>query len=164
VTGSSLAFNWPMVHDGVIRRSEEEFSDVIWRGMSPAACMLMLIVAACDVDLIRSGRSEGQKMGCAVRGSVLDLRVDSAIEVGSLQKWLASKFGSSEARSDVLFHGVENNFQLLRGGEVEEPGRWSLPPSPSNASRTLQLATLLPFQPSALPFLDLTLRYIKLQQ
>jgi hypothetical protein len=35
-----------MVHDGVIRRSEEEFSDVIWRGISPAACMLMLMMEA----------------------------------------------------------------------------------------------------------------------
>jgi hypothetical protein len=41
----------------VIRRSEEEFSDVIWRGMSPAACMLMLIVEACDFDLIGTGRN-----------------------------------------------------------------------------------------------------------
>ena len=53
VMGSSLAFNWPMVHDGVIRRSEEEFSDVIWRGMSPAVCMLML--TARDLGLIWTG-------------------------------------------------------------------------------------------------------------
>lgn len=26
-----------MVHEGVIRRSDEEFSEVIWRGKSPAA-------------------------------------------------------------------------------------------------------------------------------
>jgi hypothetical protein len=44
-----------MVHDGVIRRSEEEFSDVIWRGMSPAVCMLTLILAGYDADLIRNG-------------------------------------------------------------------------------------------------------------
>ena len=56
VTGSSLAFNWPMVHDGVIRRSEEELSDVIWRGMSPAACIVVLIVETRDVDLIGNGR------------------------------------------------------------------------------------------------------------
>lgn len=43
-----------MVHDGVIRRSEEEFSDVIWRGRSPAVCMLILIgcLIARKADLI----------------------------------------------------------------------------------------------------------------
>ena len=29
VTGSSFAFSCPMVHEGVIRRSDEEFSEVI---------------------------------------------------------------------------------------------------------------------------------------
>jgi hypothetical protein len=43
VTGSSFAFSWPIVHDGVIRRSEDEFSEVIWRGMSPAVCMLIFV-------------------------------------------------------------------------------------------------------------------------
>ncbi len=41
VTGSSFALSWPMVHDGVMRRSEEEFSEVTWRGISPAVCMFM---------------------------------------------------------------------------------------------------------------------------
>jgi hypothetical protein len=79
VMGSSFAFNWPMVHDGVIRRSEEELSDVIWRGMSPAACMLMLIVEACDVDLIGNGPEYGFR--------VLDVWADSAIDF---------EFGSSD--------------------------------------------------------------------
>jgi len=42
VTGSSFALSWPMVHDGEIRRSEEEFSDVIWSGISPAVWRLIL--------------------------------------------------------------------------------------------------------------------------
>lgn len=31
-----------MVHDGVMRRSEEEFSEVTRRGMSPAVCIFIL--------------------------------------------------------------------------------------------------------------------------
>jgi hypothetical protein len=31
-----------MVQEGVMRRSELEFSDVTWRGISPAVCMLMV--------------------------------------------------------------------------------------------------------------------------
>lgn len=34
VIGSSFAFSWPMVHDGVMRRSEETFSDTTMRGTS----------------------------------------------------------------------------------------------------------------------------------
>lgn len=33
-----------MVHDGVIRRSDEEFSEVIKRGISAIVCMLKLIL------------------------------------------------------------------------------------------------------------------------
>lgn len=32
-----------MVHDGLIRRSEDAFSEVIWRGISPAVCRLILL-------------------------------------------------------------------------------------------------------------------------
>jgi hypothetical protein len=42
VTGSSFAFSCPIVHEGVMRRSEDEFSEVIRRGISPAVCMLIL--------------------------------------------------------------------------------------------------------------------------
>jgi len=42
VTGSSFALSWLMVHEGVIRRSDEEFSDVIKRGISPIVCILIL--------------------------------------------------------------------------------------------------------------------------
>jgi hypothetical protein len=41
VTSSSFDFSWRMLHEGVIRRSEPAFSDVIWMGMSPAVCRLM---------------------------------------------------------------------------------------------------------------------------
>lgn len=41
---SNLAFNWPMVQEGEMRRSPEEFSDVMERGMSPAVCILMIMV------------------------------------------------------------------------------------------------------------------------
>lgn len=83
MTGSSLAFNWPMVHDGVIRRSEEEFSDVIWRGISPAACMLMLMVEALSkMDLIWNGRSldEWVLRSCGSAAVVLDVWADSTID------------------------------------------------------------------------------------
>lgn len=42
MTGSSFAFSCPMVHDGEMRRSDEEFSDVTRSGMSPAVCRLMV--------------------------------------------------------------------------------------------------------------------------
>ena len=32
--GSSFVFNCPMVHAGVIRRSDDEFSEVTWIGIS----------------------------------------------------------------------------------------------------------------------------------
>lgn len=36
MTGSSFALSCPIVHEGVMRRSDDEFSEVIWRGRSPA--------------------------------------------------------------------------------------------------------------------------------
>ncbi len=39
-----------MVHDGVMRRSEEEFSEVIWRGISPAVCMLISRRGTLELD------------------------------------------------------------------------------------------------------------------
>lgn len=41
---SSFALNWPMVHDGVMRRSDEEFSDIIEIGMSAAVCILAVMM------------------------------------------------------------------------------------------------------------------------
>lgn len=41
VTGSSFALSCPMVHEGVIRRSEWEFSEVMDIGMSPAVWKLI---------------------------------------------------------------------------------------------------------------------------
>jgi hypothetical protein len=34
VIGSSFVFSWPIVHEGVIRRSDEALSDMTMRGMS----------------------------------------------------------------------------------------------------------------------------------
>lgn len=41
VMGSRRALSWEMDHEGVIRRSEDEFSDVISRGMSAAVVAMM---------------------------------------------------------------------------------------------------------------------------
>lgn len=40
VTASSFDFSWPMVQEGVIRRSDEELSEVMRRGISPAVCIV----------------------------------------------------------------------------------------------------------------------------
>lgn len=67
VTGSNFAFSCPMVHEGVMRRSEEEFSEVTSNGMSPAACILMLTAeegVRNEVGLILLGA--GVASGCAV--------------------------------------------------------------------------------------------------
>ena len=62
VTGSSFAFSWPIVHDGVIRRSEDEFSEVIWRGMSPAVCMLLFVGSQSEFEFkVQDVREE---VGC----------------------------------------------------------------------------------------------------
>jgi hypothetical protein len=37
-----LALSWPMVQEGVMRRSEEEFSEVMRRGMSGLVWRLIL--------------------------------------------------------------------------------------------------------------------------
>ena len=39
VTGSSFVFRWAIVHDGVIRRSDEEAVEVIKSGMSRVVAM-----------------------------------------------------------------------------------------------------------------------------
>jgi hypothetical protein len=66
VTGSSFAFSWPIVHDGVTRRSEDEFSEVIWRGRSPAVCMLIFVGSQSefefDVEDVR------ERVGCRSSG------------------------------------------------------------------------------------------------
>jgi hypothetical protein len=71
-----------MVHDGVIRRSEEEFSDVIWRGISPAACMLMLMGGGSrELDLIWNGRSlDKWVLRICCSAAVLDVCPDSTID------------------------------------------------------------------------------------
>jgi hypothetical protein len=38
-----------MVHEGVIRRSEDEFSEVTKRGISPAVCMFILESRVSDI-------------------------------------------------------------------------------------------------------------------
>ena len=43
VIGSSLAFSWLMVQDGVMRRSEEEAVDLIKRGISRVVAMDKLV-------------------------------------------------------------------------------------------------------------------------
>ena len=40
MTASSFDFSWPMVQEGVIRRSDEELSEVMRRGISPAVCIV----------------------------------------------------------------------------------------------------------------------------
>ena len=40
VTASSFDFSWPMLQEGVIRRSEEELSEVTRRGISAAVCIV----------------------------------------------------------------------------------------------------------------------------
>lgn len=52
VTGSSFAFSWPMVHEGVTRRSEEAFSELTRSGMSPAVCMLIVEMKVVDLLLV----------------------------------------------------------------------------------------------------------------
>lgn len=42
VTSSSLALSCPMDQDGVMRRSEPEFSEVTWIGISAGVRRLML--------------------------------------------------------------------------------------------------------------------------
>ena len=57
VTGSSLALSWPMVQDGEIRRSVEAFSDVIWRGTSPAVWRLISVCLGSVTVLLRVARA-----------------------------------------------------------------------------------------------------------
>lgn len=40
MTASSFDLSWPMVQEGVIRRSDEELSEVMRRGISPAVCIV----------------------------------------------------------------------------------------------------------------------------
>ena len=47
-----------MVHEGVMRRSDDEFAEVTKRGMSPAVCMLMF--AKRDVKLVAERRFVGE--------------------------------------------------------------------------------------------------------
>jgi hypothetical protein len=66
VTGSSFAFSWPIVHDGVIRRSEDEFSEVIWRGMSPAVCMFVFVGSQSEFEFDLEDVRE--RVGCRSSG------------------------------------------------------------------------------------------------
>ena len=43
VTSTSLSLSCLIVHDGEMRRSDPEFSEVTRMGMSPAVCMLMIV-------------------------------------------------------------------------------------------------------------------------
>lgn len=43
--GSSLVLSWLMVHDGVMRRSDEEFSEMTCRGTSAMAGELGCVLA-----------------------------------------------------------------------------------------------------------------------
>jgi hypothetical protein len=40
--GSSLALRWANVHEGVMRRSEAVFAEVMWTGMSRAVRISMM--------------------------------------------------------------------------------------------------------------------------
>jgi hypothetical protein len=57
-----------MVHDGVMRRSEDEFSEVTRRGISPAVCMF--IIEGEDVRLIRGWWLES-RIVCESLGLIL---------------------------------------------------------------------------------------------
>lgn len=54
VTGSSFALSWLMVHEGVMRRSDEAFSDIIKRGTSPIVCIpiLWMVMTKCYFSIL----------------------------------------------------------------------------------------------------------------
>lgn len=65
VTGSSLAFSWVMVQDGVMRRSAEADSERICRGMS-CAVWSVIVVGCFGVFVVRMRGGIGGQLKCAV--------------------------------------------------------------------------------------------------
>lgn len=81
-----------MVHEGVMRRSEEEFSEVTKRGISPAVCMLILDSRVSDrltVHSVPDVRSLGRRFVPILPSAVSEIRpgtkserADAASEIG----------------------------------------------------------------------------------
>jgi hypothetical protein len=57
VTGSSRALSCVIVHAGLMRRSDDEFSEVISRGTSVAEAMVGLSMRRCMSGVVRSSSS-----------------------------------------------------------------------------------------------------------